>query len=950
MECNKSVGSGKKEFTKEDKEIYKNLRYSYDAYMKNELLRFVMTNAGKNGLRSNIEWKFWAENILNSSLDHVTIKDAQFLAAHTKSLESAIKRKVFTGASHMKEFLIKAMLLPQDLWQFHGLGRVHERFTEADNIKAGRMADLKTRISILTNKLQSLAGTSVKDASKNIQLVNEKIEKANAKFRILAEAEVKDNSKIEVAREELQAAKQQLFNMSQNPDADPAGKALILISKALNGEISHEKFKTITGRLGGSAKYENIASAFAEATDILDYLRTIGIDASSKLNKIVYNDLSMFMSDVDAKKAASDITQFVEEDDYFPNMGLSSLYRRVQAVSKVRKLIGKSPSSTVVGKIRELIDSERTAHAKIRKGGRSLINYDPIEVIKIYAEEMFTHSHAASVGMIASDLVSNLENLNVIKAAIDNPNSPEVMYVASVKKLVMAQMSQIFDKQVSTTADEAIGTMTSFQVFAKLANISTSINNRIEGILMYLSHGGIANIRRRRALLEKHKSTIAEAEAEAHTAFGSSNMFDPSVRASSSKNLREVLSATDIEDYNLIRDDFLHGPISALRRHVMDIGGKALWAVGWETGENANRRESFNQGAAEAAEFAQSSWRNDFLKGQIPEGLIDNFELNRAEVEAAKKNKDLRPALFKKFLNKYIIRQGFRALAQTQFQYSESARNYMDLNSKTSWITMFQHYPRSLASTVFWSMYRVNSLYKTGGVRALSGQITSKNLGGLPQDRLNKFSINNDLSHVLTLGGMSLLRELIRSKTGLVLFNTLTHPAIDIIKDLYAYFVDDEPASKRNRSWELLYGRNQPIRNVTGPLVGTALDVASVPVKNFLGSIDSVALGLVEQGVHDGSVMDFVSSALGAGGFRTTDRALTDQNRKNLGSIVDILQYNALHSFSMYGKTQGLVNSIVSRDPKEMFFQSGRMLGVKYDWSVLKNDGKNYTGNKEFKQ
>ena len=938
MECVKNAVLSKETLGEKDKKIYKHLRSSFDIYEKDALVRLLATGTGK-GVG---EWQSWAENILGSALKDATVEDAIWVDSQTRKLLESTKNPVLKDGASLRELAIKAATLPADLFNYHGLGRIHERISEADQIRSERKASLEGKIKVLEGHMQSLVGLSIKESDAVFRKANKGVEEATAKYNLTRDAG--KPAEREAARLELEQAKNRFEEQTGNREsASNSARIIRLVAERLNGDLTNAQ---LVAKIGKGAEYGDVAKVVATAKSLTKEFSDLLESSSLKLRDMLAYELEGKMSKEEALETASRITNFEKIEEYYPNKNLLALFQRVDGIINAKKIIAEETGDSFIEKINELISTQRTAHTKQRTGGSRFKDYNVLNVLRVYGREVYDHAHAAEIGSIATRFERKLMNLDVIRNAAGNPKSPEVLYANSVKRLLMGHMNQIFDKKASTFADESLATISAFQVFSKLTNPSTTLNNRVEGVLQYVAyHGGPARVARLRQLHKQYKDIILEAQAKAHTDFSTQELTDISMNAANNAALRKILSEGDLADAAELHEMRATGAMGQMRSFMSKLGGKGLGLVQWSRAENANRKEAFELSAAEAAHFVQGKWRNRFSQGKFTDFLVEHYDLNLDLVAKARSTKDsperseARSKLFSEFQSNYIIRQGMRGVFQTQFQYSESARNFMDLNPKTSWITMFQHYPRSLASTVLWAMHDVKSLYKTGGLSALKGDISKRKYGDDRTGRIGqlreKTAINHRLNHVLTLGGISVLREAVRMMTGFAAFNVLQHPLKEIMEDLYAYFADDEPRSKENKAWEMLYGRNQPVRRFTGPLVGTVLDATSIPASKFLQSMDGVGMALIEAGVRDGSMVQYLSDALGTTGLRPNQRALTDNGRKDYNSALEAATDYALHSFAIYGKGQAWVNAAISRNPYDFALQTFRMAGIRPDWKII---------------
>jgi hypothetical protein len=794
-------------FTEQDKEKKKHLMASYEVYRTDPVVRLLMTGAGKGGSVSGSEWRSWAENILNSSLDDVTVNDAQWVNAQTQNLLRASKKSIFSDSSSLREWMIKAATLPADLFQYHGLGRIHERISEADQIKEERASGLDSKIRALETSVQKLMGISIKEGREVFDKVNEDVEMYGARYRTVKDNKNSSKAAVETARVEFEQAKERMRIATHHSSAkaNPAARAVRLIAEYLNGEphvyLENGDISRLVAKLGEQKKsgvdYGAVRGVVEQARDLTISFKNILQESKVKLRDMLEYELQGQFPEGEAREMANQITFFKEEEAFYPRNNLISLYQRVDGILKAKQILTNGKREGIIEQINDLVAEQRTAHTMQRKGNSTLINYNMFDVLKIYGKEVYDHAHAAEVGHIGATFARQLSSLDVMKKAIDNPNAPEIMYANSVRRLLMAHMNQIFEKKAATFADEALCTISAFQVMAKLTNPSTTINNRLEGVLQYISYSGALKVGKLRELRETYKDDINDAMKEAHTDFVAGEILDIA-NLSKNSNVRKILSESDLIDSGELQRMHMVQGMGAVRQAVSKFGSKALGLVMWSKSENANRKEAFELGAAEAAHFVNQKWRDQFMQGKWTKFLETNYSLDPALIKAAREGGEVeKAALFKQFKNRYIMRMGYRSMFQTQFQYSESARNYMDLNAKTSWITMFQHYPRSLTSTILWAMNDVKSLYQVGGLKALRGEITSKKFGedrdgfgGRVKDTL---AVNHRLNHMLTLGGIATIRQLIRAGTGFTLFNILSLPLGNILSDLYSYWVDDEP-------------------------------------------------------------------------------------------------------------------------------------------------------------
>jgi hypothetical protein len=340
--------------------------------------------------------------------------------------------------------------------------------------------------------------------------------------------------------------------------------------------------------------------------------------------------------------------------------------------------------------------------------------------------------------------------------------------------------------------------------------------------------------------------------------------------------------------------------------------------------ENQNREAAFELGAAEAAEYVNNVWKSRFKRSNIGgkdvDYLVRNFNLDKNLYAKAKKgDKEAQDGLWKQFRSRYIVRQAYRGMFQTQFQYSRSARNFMDLDSKTHWLTLFQHYPRSLASTVAWAMSDAKNLYEVGGLKALGRTLSSK----------SGFAINHRTQHVLTLGMISGLRQLVRVNKGFVLLNVLSHPIGEMLADLVDYFTDDSDMGRERKLESAVSGYDQPIRRITGPMFGELMDVLS--------------LMIVKNGIDDGTLNEWLgsqvgSTAAGLAGFKLNEEALTEYGRREYSNAWDITREHILwDSFAIKDKATNLIGAINSSDWPGFGTAAARSVGIRPDWEVIKD-------------
>jgi len=950
MQCSKLHNRETKDFTDHEKEIIKHLDASLDLYKKHPVLRFLMTGAGKGGPVSNNEFRSWAENILNSSMDDVTLTDAQWVHAQTKGILDATKRKVFEKDASIREMAIKIATLPADLYNYHGAGRIHERFSEIDQLRESRRSTLGKSINKLRTHMHSLIGSSLVEGENVMAEVNELVETTGARYKLMLDkrnnGQTVNSAQLETARMDFARAEKIYDERTSylSSTAGPAEKALRLVAEYLNGDFSYENnpekaLRTLRNRLGKTIDRAAVDRVVDSARELTDHFGGLMKESAEKMQQSLQFDLERRFPADEAERLSKQITFFEEVPEYYPNKNLISLYQRVDGMLKAKKIM-QGQSGDVVQMMNQLAKSQMSMHAISRKGKSKMIDKNMIRVLDLYGQEVYNHAHAAEIAHIGSKFARDLVEVVGVKKIAGNPDHADVKYANSVRRLIMAHTNQMLEQRVSTLADDALGTISAFQVFSKLTNLSTTVNNRLEGIVQMVSNSGFLNYNRLKSLNSTYGNDIAEAMKEAHTDFVVSDLENPNMSPANNAGVRKMLSEQDLADSDALNEMAARGAVAKANDLMRKVGGKGLQLVGWEKAENANRREAFELGAAEAAHFVNTKWKDRFDRGEWTEYLVDNYDLPRGLVAEAKKNREKRSELFKKFRNKYIIRQGFRSMHQSQFQYSSSARNFMDLNPKTSWITMFQHYPRSLTSAIMWAMHDVKNLYDVAGIKGLKGEITSKKLdldsnSGLFKLK-EKTSINHRLNHVLTLGGISVLRNLLRGSTGVVAFNMLSLPFTDIMSDLFNYWVDDEPAGKRDKAWELLYGRSQPVRQFLGPTAQDVLDISSIPVQKFLSAMDGVGMALLEDGIKDGSLVQHLSDTLGATGLKPNEPALTDRGRKNYNSAMMVAKEHTLNSFSMYNKGQDLVNALITKEPKEITYQMARMAGIKFDWKVVK--------------
>jgi len=893
---------------------YKILEEAYRLFRNNQIMRLNLTGAANIGSRMKKDFKTHIEFMLQiSDIRQTPIKlaDAQYVLSHIKEADKASKRIAYAGEGQFRSDFMRSALLPRDLFNRQGMGKLFEVIGEYDAIKDQKLARSGHILKQLQGHMDSLHNLSTKKAQKKIQDVTDKYAIALSKYMRMKDQNIENpgtftKDQMANANSEVQKSKEQQEALwGVGAEGDPAVRLLRELGKALDTGDLVRLQKNMKGMDSGQLR-----DIYNTAVEFVSEFKKVYASSTEATRTMIQHELEPIFGETEAAKMAKNIVPYKEITEYYPHRNLISLFHAADRVVKVQTAL-----DTGVAKddLRSMVASWTTGHARERHGGKSPIDWNSLGVLSAYAQEMVEYEHAARVGSELSKYMKDLGNLRVVKDAIMNGDdqNPYFQYAGSVRKMLIAYSHQIFDKKIGTIFDETVNTAAAFQVLTKLVNPATSMNNRLEGILQYVSYFGDKN-NYINGLLKTHGKELGQIKSEAHTDFRVQSLIDMDITKTQRSKLQEVLTDKDIDSMESINAEKARLGLQVARKGVSKAASLGLKYTLWEGNENRNRQESFDRGAVEALHYINTKWKSRFVEmGDIPDYLVRNFKLDRGRLKDAKDNKEgAREELWNEFKKKYAIRQGFRAMFQTQFQYSASARSILDLNPKTRLLTMFQHYPRSLASVIAWDMWNVKNLFQVGGFKGV--------FQGNKQGRV----FNRDLQRILSVGAIAAIRNVVRFKTGWVLGNLMVHPIAEVMSDLISYFNDDDPEHKGDKAWQLMYGYDQPVRRFTGPF--------------FSEAADALSLGMIKAGIDDTTMPEWLASTLGLLGARPNEEALTLQGRRNYSTAWDVVRETLLwDATAVLPKSAALARSVMDWNMQGASMEALRMVGIRPDWKQV---------------
>lgn len=931
-DCVSPYKGDKRNLKPADEAVMDMIGKSYDIWKRDSVLRYILSLSPHGGNVGMKNWNAWIRHFTGAGEDPLTMADAQRAVAELTKIQKAIKR-IGNDETGLRAFLKKVGTLPVDQMRLAGLGDIHLDTAIVDQMRDTELGFLTTHIKELYTTMDAIHGRSSERAAKKMAELEAEVSKAQAAVAAIGE-ESKGGG--EVGRR-LGKAKLRLTEANEALDkflsgdakgGDEAGRMLRDFGMVLDGSMKRAEFRKIWSRRNSGAVRELLARGDAfmygstrkaghkineKTGEIEEVEHHVGGFLPMLKSAVRDAEENIFMmlrasgkyGEADAREAAQKMTTFTELKNYYPHKNLMAMYWAMQNAKAVR-------SATISGDFTEVdgIISKGTGTGIVmeRTTGSRNISWNSVNVLAAYGEEVIRYKHANKAARILNEFIHGLGNVDTIKVARDKhkgtgQSDALFKYYDNVRKMLMAYAHDMLDTRVPTFMDDAVSTLVAHQAFVKLSSPSTSALNRAEGILHYFAWNGFRrNLSRFR---DTHSQELGEILAKASTNFRAEDAFDVDSGGNRMMGMRRYLSEADVKDHKLLTAEMAQIAAQKAKAGVGKLATAGMKVWGWDKAENANRREAFMLGAAEALMYINNKWYSRFMSGNVPEYMIRRFRLKK---DGDQSNE----ARWEDFKEKYVIRQGYRAMFQTQFQYTRSQRNMLDKNSATKLFHMFQHYPRSLASQVAWAAYDVKNLYEVAGLKGIFSRTTRESLQG-------GFVMNQNMQYLMSIGAIHMMRQAIRASAGIVLGQLASHPLQEIVEDLVGYFNDDEPEDKQNRFW----GRGV-MNEVTGPAYSELMDALS--------------LAALKLGMDSGELPTYLTEAARlTTGFRPNATLLSENGRRDYNNITDVVRETFLwDSMAIYPKSMRIIHAIQAGDSGKTIQEVARAVGIRPDYKRTK--------------
>lgn len=924
MSCVPYTDQANKALSKKDLEIAELLEKSGKMFMEDSVVRFLLTQSPAGGNAGRNNWKAWIQDFVGvSSMGQITKADVQRSIAEISKMKKAVKRISGEDSTGARALFKKLASLPQDQLRMAGLNELHLDTSIVDQTRDMAMTDLSAKIKDIYRRIDQITGLKSEVAAKEIakfEVEEAKAQAVHAKLQDMKRKGENVDKKIRDVQRELKRIREEKDKVfSGEGKSGKAAKLLRDFGLYLNGDMSKKEF--VDKWRGGNRDQIDLlissAESFMHGEKIVEKTKE-----GEELVKVVGGYLPMLREAVDAARKnmalqlkhkygeekawemAERLVDFKEIDKYYPHKNLMSLYWTMENASKVRE----ASLSGEYSEVEKLVASGgRTGHIMERTSDSKNISWNSVNVLAAYGEEVIRYSHANQAALMINRFVDKLSNIDTIRSAMKSGDTQNeyYKYFDNVRRMLISYSSDMLDTKVPNLLDDAMSTLVAYQAMMKLTSPSTSLLNRAEGVLHYMAWNGMR--RGLRGFSEQHKHELLGIMAEAHTNFRPEDVFMDSFNSKNVGELHRWLADYDIADIKLLTSEKAQLGVKATKGAVSKIASLGMRAMGWQKAENANRKESFMLGAAEALQYIKTVWEPRFNEGRVPKYMYERYGINPSSSKAAQ---------WTEFKKKYVIRQGYRAMFQTQFQYNLSQRNMLDKNSVTKPFHMFQHYPRSLASAIGWAAYDVKTLSDVAGLRGIFSKTSGESING-------GYFMNKNSQYLLSVGAIHGMRQAIRMFGGIILGQLATHPLQEIIEDLIGYFKDDDEDSRHDRFW------GKGIANeITGPLYSDVMD--------------AISLGALKLGIESGEMPMYLEEMSRLTfGFRPDESLLTEEGRRNYSSLYDVVRETFLwDSAAIYPKSIRMMHAIQSGESSQILLEGLRSAGIRQDYKKKKKDDK----------
>ena len=630
------------------------------------------------------------------------------------------------------------------------------------------------------------------------------------------------------------------------------------------------------------------------------------------------------MTPEEANQAIDRMISFEKLDLYFPQKSLSHL-ARVQGIMN-----GMRGAADQKGFIRDVIQHgdevifrrAETGHTKPRTVDyqRRDVSQNMFRVLSEYSNEVVTYWHDNRVSEILNKYINEMwKARNALPKGVRQDQFEDYMRGVSQYLTQFAEISK--NAPTGGKLEEVSKIATAMYAATKMGfwNPSTPLLNVGEGQAVITTRAGwdylhMTGSRRQKwndevwPLIKKEYVDISPGEEMMQYGEGIHSKLLDSMSTNDAARYLEV-----VKDTNLLW-------LQKVRKWISEKAGDAI--ILQTKAENLNRNRAFRIGAMMEYEFVEGQFKAKFDSSSASKLFTDadlRMMFGEQGVAEARRmlsgSKAMRKQAWDKFTKRRVTKAGYEFMYQTQWNYNQAARHYLEhAGPLPKMAMMFQHYPLSWIAAWQRTHGILKSLHQAGGTKAMfhrdprsralykrPGKIGASLKTMAKNKEFGKMGslgywTNNEMMFALSAGAIASMVTGLRYGTGIVLGQFWQHPATEVVQDTIRY-VNNGFNGEEEKNKLLFWGRGVA-NEVTGPF--------------FSDFMDAVSLAATKVGIDDGDMPRWTADILrGTLGFRPNELLLTQYGSRRYNNAFDVMNEAFLFgSMTMAPKAARMATSI----------------------------------------
>lgn len=884
-------------------------------------------------------------------------------------------QRVFTEKSHLKAFLHKMFHLPQRVFGASIVGG--DDLWLSTQILKHRADDRRIKINTMVESLgesfRDLTGVTAKSIDRVVNEAESKLAVALDRQKLLTTVESSRQEKtdarmeVESARQELNAIYRGDIQDKQLGNAIRLQRSLVLMLNGMfvsydasgNEVIRPLKVREVfeevpTGKEmaeGGSTKTKKVLDrkglmkalmtmnpgidlkkarkAGGLMEQVSEFLGNFGESAKAGFEaekKNLFYELTRGESQLTAEEASSildKVMKYEEVDLYFPQKALSHISRLQSIVNGIKTAADKKAylRGVIQHGDRVIFKGEGTPHTRQRilDYQQRDVSMNMFRVLSDYSNEVVTYWHDNKLSEILNRYTGELWK---VRNTITDEKKLEDFeaYIQGVQGY-LAEIAEV-SKNAPTGGklQEVASIATAIYAATKMGfgNPSTPALNLGEGHAILMTRVGFDRMFFTGTRDELWKSTVEPLVSGEFTKIMPGEQF-MDYSASSHSRLVEFMSEEDAMRFAAVEKD--HALLKLQKARAAISKGTTV-AIKPQTGaENLNRGRAFRAGATLEYEFIEGRFMNTFLSRDANKLLTDSdirMMFGAGSIREVRRalggSKESRNKLWNRFAKKRLIKAGYEMMYQTQWNYNQAARHFLERAGPIPKLAMmFQHYPLSWIAAWQRTYSILSSLKQAGGAKAmfsrdprqraiydrrgkLSGTLSekAKGLAGLSTNL--GYWTNREMMFALSAGIVTSVVTGLRYGSGIVMGQFWQHPLTEVVSDTVRY-VQNEFNGEEEQNKRLFWGRGM-LNEFTGPF--------------YSDFMDAVSLASMKVGIDDGDMPRWTADLLrGTMGYRPNELLLTQYGARRYGNIFDVTNEAFLFgSLSVAPKAARMATSI----------------------------------------